>query len=26
VERAAILSDDEAISKEDLFLESRSWL
>lgn len=26
VERAVILSDDEAISKEDLFLESRSWL
>lgn len=26
VERAAILSDAEAISKEDLFLESRSWL
>ena len=26
VERAAILSDAEAISKEDLFLESRSWI
>ena len=26
VERAAILSDLEAISKEDLFLESRSWI
>ncbi len=25
VERAVILSDSEAISKEDLFLESRSW-
>ena len=25
VERAVILSDTEAISKEDLFLESRSW-
>lgn len=26
VERAAILSDAEAISREDLFLESRSWI
>ncbi|MDD3342814.1 MAG: sigma-54 dependent transcriptional regulator [Sulfurospirillaceae bacterium] len=26
VERAVILSDAEAISKEDLFLESRSWI
>lgn len=26
VERATILSDNDAISKEDLFLESRSWI
>ena len=26
VERAAILSEDQAISAEDLFLESRSWI